>query len=389
MILRTYLIRVALALAIAQPGAASAKDTKVAERSATSPVALAEKLADWQLARLNDTQHIARVTGETRRPRAWEQAVFWIGLSELADTTQSVKYRAAIMEMGRANEWKPGDRIYFADDHAITQSYLWAVNHGAGGAVKETTRARFDEILAKPAVATLGYYQPPEDFFGNECLKRWCWSDALFMAPPAWAEMTRLTGDDRYLKFALSEFWATTDFLYDPAEQLYYRDSRFFERRDAEGRKLFWSRGNGWVLAGLARLIPRVPPGEDRNRLINLFIEMAGRVKDLQKPDGYWSPSLLDRDDTPPETSGTAFFTYAIAWGINEGLLPETEYRPVVDRGWRALIAALQPDGRLGWVQQVSDRPEQVSATDTQYYGVGAFLMAASEITKLDRERAQ
>jgi len=105
----------------------------------------------------------------------------------------------------------------------------------------------------------------------------------------------------------------------------------------------------------------------------------------LQKPDGYWPPSLLAPEDSPPETSGTGFYTYGMAWGIKAGLLPRDQYEPVVRRGWAALNKAIQPDGRLGWVQQVSDRPESVAASDTQFYGVGAFLLAATAVAELEK----
>jgi rhamnogalacturonyl hydrolase YesR len=206
------------------------------------------------------------------------------------------------------------------------------------------------------------------------------------MAPPAFVELSRQSGDDRYRAFAMKEFWATTDFLYDPAEHLYYRDSRFFERRDTKGRKMFWSRGNGWVFAGIARIVPNLDKGgDDRRRMEALFVQMAGRLRELQKPDGYWPPSLLAQENSPPETSGTAFYTYGMAWGISAGLLPREVYEPVVRRGWAALVRSIQPDGRLGWVQQVSDRPETVEAKDTQYYGVGAFLLAATAVAELNK----
>ena len=241
-------------------------------------------------------------------------------------------------------------------------------------------------MINEPAVTSLAFSIPPEGDGAAECLKRWCWCDALFMAPPAFLEMSLQTGDARYRDFAMREFWATTDFLYDPAERLYYRDSRFFERRDAKGRKEFWSRGNGWVFAGMARAIPLLDKASaDRHRMEGLFLQMAARLKELQKPDGYWAPSLLAPEGSPPETSGTAFYTYGIAWGINAGLLPRAEYEPVARRGWAALNRAIQPDGRLGYVQQVSDRPEKVEPGDTQYYGVGAFLLAATQMAALDR----
>jgi rhamnogalacturonyl hydrolase YesR len=288
--------------------------------------------------------------------------------------------------MGNANRWLPGEKPYFADDHAITQSYLWAAKNGAGEIARAPTRRVFDRVIEQPAVTTLAFYVPPEGYSAAECLKRWCWCDALFMAPPALVELSRQTGDERYRVFAMKEFWATTDFLFDPVEHLYYRDSRFFERRDAKGRKMFWSRGNGWVFAAIPRILPGLAEGSaDRRRMEGLFVEMAARLKDLQKPDGYWAPSLLAPENSPPETSGTAFYTYGMARGISAGLLPREQYEPVVRRGWGALMRAIQPDGRLGWVQQVSDRPEAVEPTDTQFYGVGAFLLAATAVTELDK----
>lgn len=349
------------------------------------PIEAAVRLADWQLARMGPAV-VSRKTNETDNPRSWEQAVFWVGMTSLADAGGPPRVRQAIMVMGKANQWQPGHRPYFADDHVITQSYLWAAAKGAGEAARAPTLRAFDKVIGEPAVTTLAFYVPPEGYGAAECLKRWCWCDALFMAPPALVELSRQTGDNRYRAFAMKEFWATTDFLFDPVEHLYYRDSRFFERRDAKGRKMFWSRGNGWVFAGIARTVPGLPDGSaDRRKLEALFVEMAARLRELQKPDGYWPPSLLAPEDSPPEASGTAFYTYGMAWGIRAGLLPRDQYEPVVRRGWAALMRAIQPDGRLGWVQQVSDRPESVEASDTQFYGVGAFLLAATAVAELDK----
>ena len=375
---------IAIAAALIAPAAAYAQAAPIGQFDRRYVIEQAARVADWQLARLNDQRAVSRVTGDTANPRAWEQAAFWVGMTEFADAGAPPRMKEAVISMGRRNQWLPGDRPFFADDHAITQSYLWAAERGAGPTARQPTKRLFDRILAKPPVTTLAFYVPPGGYNEAECLKRWCWCDAIFMAPPAFLKLSLQTGDPRYRNFAIREFWATTDFLFDPVEKLYYRDSRFFERRDAKGRKQFWSRGNGWAFAGMARMIPMMPQGPERRRVEALFKEMAARLKQLQKPDGYWAPSLLAPEGSPPESSGTGFFTYGIAWGINAGLLDRREYEPVVRRGWSGLVRAIQPDGRLGWVQQVSDRPEAVAATDTQYYGVGAFLLAASAINRLD-----
>jgi rhamnogalacturonyl hydrolase YesR len=355
-----------------------------ANTGSSSAIDIAVPVAKWQLARMESSDQISRATSETRNPRAWEQAVFWIGMTALADAHGPPEIRQAILDMGRANEWSPARRPFHADDLVITQSYLWAARHGAGDAAIGPARTAFDYIVTHPPRVTLAFYQPPSGYNDTECLKRWCWCDALFMAPPAMVELSKQTGDRRFRNYAMQEYWATVDFLYDPAEHLFYRDSRFFERRDSKERKQFWSRGNGWVFASMPRIIPSLEAkGADRQRMEALFREMAEKLKTLQKPDGYWPPSLLAPEDSPPESSGTGFFTYGIAWGIRAGLLDRRAYEPTARRGWDALVRAIQPDGRLGWVQQVSDRPEKVEANDTQYYGVGAFLLAATAISAL------
>jgi rhamnogalacturonyl hydrolase YesR len=346
-------------------------------------LALASRVADWQLAHMSAAPGITSFSEETYQPRSWQKGAFWVGMTRFADVSGEKRFAAAILANGRATGWQPGPRTYHADDHVIGQSYLWAARHGAGKEAIAPLRATFDSILAKPAVAHLSF-AVAKNYEDTACLRRWCWCDALFMSPPAWVELTQQTGDPRYAQFALGEFWATTDFLYDPAEQLFFRDSRFFERRDAQGRKLFWSRGNGWVFAGIADLLDFLPKDSPhRPRMEQLFRDMAAKLKAIQKQDGYWAPSLLGAENSPPETSGTGFFTYGLAWGIRNGLLDAAEYRPAVDKGWAALTRAVAKDGRLGWVQQVSDRPDQVAETDTQFYGTGAFLLAASAVASL------
>jgi len=318
----------------------------------------------------------------TSEYRRWEHAAFWIGMTELADTQGApADIREAILELGHRVRWQPinDGRPFYADHHAITQVYLWAARHGVGKEAIAPTIKLFDQVLAEQPRASL------EETHHTNWVDRWTWCDALFMSPPAMIQLSQQTGDARYRERALHDWWETTDFLYDPAERLYFRDLRFFEQRDEQGNKVFWSRGNAWVFAAMARLLPLLDTDNlDARRMRELFTTMAERLIELQKEDGYWSPSLLSPQNSPPETSGTGFFTYGLAWGINAGLLKRERFEPAVRKGWAALQRAIQPDGKLGYVQQVSDRPDLVDKDDTHYYGTGALLMAASEITRMD-----
>ena len=343
---------------------------------------LAAHVADWQLAHMNQFDYVPLEAHrrDTESPRDWVQAAFYIGLSRFADATNDGRYAEAVLSHGAAQAWGFDNRPRHADADATAAVWIWAAERTHDTSKLISTRARFDAVLAAPSTVSLDFVPAPPQGGAPYCQARWCWSDALFMAPPAWIVLSRVTGDPRYLEHADREFWATTGYLFDPAEHLYYRDSRFIAERDAQGRKIFWGRGNGWVLAALARILTDLPAEHpSRPRYERLFKQMADRIVRLQSASGYWPVSLLEPQQTP-ETSGTGFFVYGLAWGIHHGLLQRKRHHQAVERGWQALRAAVQPDGKLGWVQRIGAAPDQVSADDTQLYGVGAFLLAASEM---------
>jgi unsaturated rhamnogalacturonyl hydrolase len=323
--------------------------------------------ADWQLGHPS-----------THAPYDWTQAAFYTGVMAFAGVTDNPKYAGAMKAMGAANQWRPGLRPGHADDYAVAATYAQLYDREHDRQMIAPSRALFDFL------ATRKYDEPL--VWGNAIeMRELAWCDALFMGPPAMAAMSASTGEAKYLELANRLWWKTTDYLYDRDEHLYYRDSRYFDQREKNGKKVFWSRGNGWVIAGLARMLQTMPAGfRDHDRYLALFREMAAAVLAAQSADGYWRSSLLDPDSRPnPETSGTGFFTYALAWGVNRGLLDRATYEPAARRGWAALVRAVHPDGMLGWVQQIGAEPGSAGADSTEVYGTGAFLLAGSEIIRL------
>ncbi|MEI6244614.1 MAG: glycoside hydrolase family 88 protein, partial [Acidobacteriota bacterium] len=157
-------------------------------------------------------------------------------------------------------------------------------------------------------------------------------------------------------------------------------------KREANGRRVFWSRGNGWVMGGLVRLLKELPANYPKRAFyVSLYKEMAARVIQLQQPDGLWRSSLLDPDAYPGgEASGSGFYTYALAWGINTGVLDAKTYAPAVRKAWTGMTSLLQPDGHVGWVQPIGQDPRRdFSPESWEVYGTGAFLLAGSEVIKL------
>ncbi|WP_419255751.1 glycoside hydrolase family 88/105 protein [Caulobacter sp. ErkDOM-YI] len=341
-------------------------------------LALGRKVADWQLSRMDNFDYTRTFRHNTVDPKGWIQGALYTGVFTFADRTGDEKYAEAVLAHGVAQDWQLGSRPLHADDHVIGQSWLWAYDKQADPARIAALRARFDAILAAPPTEDLAF----QDGVGEPpCQTRWCWSDALYMAPATWVGLSKVTGDPRYATYADKEFWATTDYLLDKENDLYFRDSRYLTRRDDHGHKVFWSRGNGWSYAGIVNILKLLPANHpSRPRYIALFRAMSARLVAIQKPDGYWAPSLLAPEGSPPETSGTAFFAYGLAWGVNNGVLAGPRYQTAVNRGWAALERAVTPEGKLTWVQQVGYAPEQVEPDDTQLYGVGALLLAATEV---------
>ncbi|QGZ38597.1 rhamnogalacturonyl hydrolase YesR [Pseudoduganella flava] len=219
----------------------------------------------------------------------------------------------------------------------------------------------------------------------------WWWSDGLYMGMPVMTRLYSITQDPKYLAKMHDYFAHARKIMYDEDEKLFYRDARYVypAHQSVNGKKDFWSRGDGWVFAALPRVLEDLPANDPhRAEYEQVFRDMAATLKRVQHADGYWTRSLLDPAHAPgPETSGTAFFTYGYLWGINHGLLDKNEYLPVARKGWHYLTTvAVQPDGRIGYVQPIGDRaiPGQVVDRDsTAHFGVGAFLLAAAEMVRL------
>ena len=360
---------------VSSPAFAQTSATKAASQAAPfsgdiEPRAILRVMtaaADWQLA--HPSSH---------DPWDWTQAAFYTGVMAFTRVTDDGKYVAAMRTMGEKNLWRPGLRPGHADDYAVIATYakLYQVDR--------------DPKMLKPAIALFNFlasrkYDEPLAWGNAIETRELAWCDALFMGPPALAAMTAATNDKRYIDLANRLWWKTTEYLYDKEEHLYFRDSRYFEPREPNGKKVFWSRGNGWVIAGLVRVLEDMPEDyPDRPKYLTLYRQMAAKVAAVQGIDGYWRASLLDPVSLPnPETSGTGFFVYAFAWGVNRGVLDRATFEPVVRGGWAAMARAVRADGMLGWVQRIGDKPGATSADTTEVYGVGALLLAGTEVHRL------
>ena len=328
-------------------------------------------------------------TPRLKPSKDWVRGVLLAGITTAYAATGDTLYKDAATAQGVTNQWQLGPKVRNADDQCVGQGYseLYLFEKDPKAKNPEQIAAlkkNLDTMLSVP-----------------EATKKldWTWCDALFMAPPAFVRLSAITGDPKYREFMHREWQRTTDLLYDTNEHLFFRDARYKTRnltpaeiklakfREPNGKNVFWSRGNGWVLGGTARVLEYLPKDDPQRPVYEkLLREMAARLVPLQGSDGLWRASLLDADAYPaPETSGTGLFCYGMAWGINHGVLDRATYEPVVRKAWAGLVNAVEPSGKLTEVQPGGDRPVKFSTQNSAEFGVGAFLLAGSEMGGLER----
>lgn len=324
-----------------------------------------KKVADWQLQR-----------SEPYFDRIWTWSVLYSGFMAASDSLGDTKYRDAMEAMGKKYDWQLRSHLPDADDTSVGQTYLELYLLKKDPAMIAPTRAEMDALLAAPRVA-----KNPQP--GRPIV--WWWCDALFMGPPAWARMYAATGDKKYITYLDEEFAKTTDLLYDKTDHLYARDVAYVTKTEKNGKKLYWSRGEGWVMGGLARTLDYLPKDDPaRKKYETQLKEMAAAVAKAQGLDGLWRAGMLDPASyAEPEVSGSALMTYGLAWGVNHGVLDAKVYKPVIAKAWAGMLQHVYADGRLGGIQQTGAEPAPFKPTASYTYGVGGFLLAGSEIRRM------
>ena len=347
---------------------------------------LIDKVIKWQN---QQTDHVEKYTRTN-----WQFASYYIGVMKAFKATGNKDYQNFLYQVGENHNWETLPDMYHADKIAVGQIYLDLYQQKAEEVMIKNIKWILDaNLLRNKPMPDVRYKNNP---YRHEW---WSWCDALFMAPPTFAKMYQITGDVKYLDYAIDHWLVTTDYLWDKKENLIYRDDRYFDLRTKSGKKIFWSRGNGWVIGGLVHMLEIIPKNHPKRiLLVNQFQKMSHRILDLQErtSDGLWRSNLLDpgifaylnrkgdkfiqtAEIDIPENSGSAFFCYGFAWGINNGLLDRDLFEKPMVKAWKELTQYVNKEGRLGYVQPVGKDPKPYDEDSWHEFGTGAFLLAASE----------
>jgi len=319
---------------------------------------------------------------------SWDVAAYHTGNMEAYFVTGNEKYRLYSENWADGNQWegtKSDDNTAWKYKYGETEDYVlfgdWQICFQTYIDLYNLKPDRY-KIARAREVMEYEMSTPQKDY--------WWWADGLYMVMPVMTKLYKVTGNELYLDKLFEYFTYADSIMYDQKSNLFYRDARFVypEHKTLSGKKDFWARGDGWVFAGLAKVLKDLPRNSKHHDFFaKRFQNMAKSIMLSQQKEGYWTRSMLDPLQAPgKETSGTAFFTYGIIWGINNGYLSKKKYLSSALKGWKYLsTVALQPDGKIGYVQPIGEKaiPGQVvDENSTANFGVGAFLLAACEMSR-------
>ena len=311
----------------------------------------------------------------------WTRAVYYEGLMTLYKIDKKKVYYDYAVEWGNKHDWnlRGGTATRNGDNQACGQTYIDLYFLDKKEERIKNIKASIDSMMTANKI---------DD---------WTWVDALQMAMPVFAKLGSVYKDTSYFNrmynmYAYTKYKQSENGLYNPADGLWWRDKDFVPPyKEPNGKNCYWSRGNGWVVAALVRVLDVLPKSDNHyQEYLDDYKKIMDAIVPLQRNDGSWNVSLLDSTDFGgKELTGTGLFTYGMAWGINNGFLNRKNFLPVVTKAWNALVSCVHENGFLGYVQGTGKEPKDSQPVgydhvpDFEDFGLGCFLLAASEVYKL------
>ena len=322
------------------------------------------------------------VTDKVRPSHIWTRGVYYEGLMSLYDIDPQEEYITYTDTWASFHEWAPRSSVWkvHADDQCCTQTYMTRYFHVGGNEKFEKAMADFDNQMSGT-----------DRTIHN---RDWTWIDAIQMSMPALAMLTKITGERKYIDFAMQSYKWSRDTcggkpLFIKNEGLWWRDAKLYGVKESDGKNSYWSRGNGWVYVALQRVMDQLEESDEYYALLkNDFMLMSKALPSIQREDGFWNASLVSTEYNGPELTGTALFLAGLSWGLRKGYLTGEEYRTAADKAWEACKICVHDNGFLGHVQETADRPSKGwpfgydEVPNFEDYGTGCFLLGATEYYK-------
>ncbi len=365
-------------LLLAVTGSTLQAHTRTSPGKASDILTTAQKVNTYFMNKYPDPTQPTFVKKE-RSSNLWTRAVYYEGLMALYEVDKNPEYIDYTDRWAEFHQWSPrnGVNTTNADDQCCEQTYLERFIQSGGQEKIEKVKENLDLQMAS----------------GKHTY--WTWIDAIQMAMPLYAKYAKITGERKYLDYAINSYKWSRDTLagglFNKEEGLWWRDKDYVAPyKETDGRNCYWSRGNGWVYAALVRVLQTLRKNDkDYQFLKGDYLLMSRALIKCQRKDGFWNPSLVSSSYEGPETSGTSLFLYGMSWGVQNGLLKNRSYRQACDKAWKAIKNIVHGNGFIGYSQGTGKDPaagQPVNSThipDFEDFGTGCFLLGAAGYARL------
>ncbi len=316
----------------------------------------------------------------------WTWGTYATGAMAFYQINKNPRVLSYLTEWGEKHAWKISTKEMW-NDHLAGQTYI---------ELYEMDKSQKNRIV--DVKRSIDLFIETGDVEGRLFGDNWNWIDAAYMAMPLFAQLGTLTGEVAYYE-KMHELYLDMKNevgggLYNEKDSLWWRDATFKPPyTEPNGEDCYWSRGVGWVVGALVRTLDFLPDDDPRrDEYQQILKEMCFALLRVQREDGLWNVSLHDPTNFGgKELTGSAFFLYGMAWGVNNGLLDADTFNAPIYKGWNAMVNdCMHPNGFLGYVQGTGEQPSSRqpvtydSMPDFEDYGLGAFLLAGSEIYKME-----
>lgn len=357
--------------------------TSVAQLSKAHDIlAMAQRTNNYFMEKFTDPNAIYHANRKAYETNLWTRAVYYEGLMALYEVDPQQRYADYVDLWGNHHKWLPrkGKDNMNADNQCCQQTYI----------------DRFLQNGNKACISNVGNNLDGQMLTGRNDF--WTWIDAIQMAMPVYAKYAKLTGQRKYLDYAMNSYKWPRDTLagglYNKKDGLWWRDKDYVPPyKEKDGNNCYWSRGNGWVYAALVRVMQTLPKNSKEYKYLKKdFLAMTKALVKCQREDGFWNVSLVSPVTFGgPEMTGTSLFLYGMAWGVNNGILPQKKYSATMEKAWKAIASSIHDNGFIGYNQGTGKDPSAGqpvtfnSMPDFEDYGTGCLLLAAAEYYKLSK----
>lgn len=221
------------------------------------------------------------------------------------------------------------------------------------------------------------------------------WVDSLMMFSVFPAIYASENGDKELLDIAARQPSLYAKYMMDKDDNLWYHSYWFKFATHYPKNKVYWGRGNAWVISALPKILDRIGGHPERQNILEILEKTSAALLKCQRKDGAFDTVLQKPGKTYRELSATALIADGWLHSVRTGYLPESYLEPAL-KAYKAVDDAIIINEKGVFMPEISAPTSPLPPfpylvykitpkAKNLAYGVAAYIWAAIEYDKLMR----